>query len=79
MSIIRTIEGATLLTIGAFCATVLINFAVHGTNTAATGDSKLYSNNTVAAVNLGQIVVHGKRLTPAQKAAMANANTHALG
>jgi hypothetical protein len=77
MNIIRTIEGATLLTIGAFCATVLINFAVHGNHATAAGESKFNSNSTIATVQLSPIVIHGKRLTPAQKAAMVN--MHAVG
>lgn len=77
MNIIRTIEGATLVTIGAFCATVLINFAVHGTQASAAGAAKFDSNNIIATVQLAPVVVHGKRLTPAQKAAIAN--EHAMG
>jgi|GEM_PF-7077107 len=77
MNIIRTIEGVTLMTIGAFCATVLINFAVHGTHTAAAGENKFDSNSTIATVQLSPIVIHGKRLTPAQKAAFNN--MHAVG
>ncbi len=78
MNIIRTIEGATLVTIGAFCATVVINFAVHGMGVApAAGASQFDSNNTTATVQLAQVVIHAKRLTPAQKASMAS--THAMG
>ena len=77
MNIIRTIEGATLLAIGAFCATVLINFTVHGTHAANAGESKLYNNSTIATVQLSPIVIHAKRLTPAQKAALTS--NHALG
>jgi uncharacterized membrane protein YphA (DoxX/SURF4 family) len=77
MNTIRTIEGTTLVAIGAFCATVLINFAVHGTHASAAGANKFDSNSTIATVQLAPIVIHGKRLTPAQKATIAN--EHAVG
>ena len=77
MNIIRTIEGTTLVAIGAFCATVLINFAVHGSHTPTASENSLNSNSTIATVQLNPVVIHGKRLSAEQKAAIAK--EHAVG
>jgi len=65
MNIIQDIEGATLLTIGAFCAAAVTSIVLHSANVlpaeqiAATGK----------VIELPAIVITGKRLSVIEKAA----------
>jgi len=59
MNTIRSIEGATFLTLGAFCATVVLSIAMQTAHAFPAHDAK------VATVTLV-----GKRLTAAEKAEM---------
>ena len=57
----RVIEGTTLMSIGVFCASVLISFALQS-NTAYAAH-----NSQVAVVELPAVTITAKRLSAAEK------------
>jgi hypothetical protein len=59
----RVIEGATLMSIGVFCASVLVSFALQSTNAFAAHESH------VAVIELPTVTVIGKRMSAAEKLA----------
>ena len=59
----RFIEGATLMSIGAFCASALVSFALHSAHGLTNHDE------SVAMVSLPSVTVSAKRLSPEEKAA----------
>jgi len=69
MNTIRTIEGATLISVGVFCAAAILNIGLHTTNllpsTYATA-----TTTTAAITRLPSVVITGHRLTAADKAAV---------
>jgi hypothetical protein len=67
MNIIRNIEGATLLTIGAFCAAAVTSIVLHGAHVLPT--QQVAVNDNVIA--LPTVVVVGKRMTAAEKSQYA--------
>lgn len=65
MNSTRIIEGTTLMSIGVFCASTLLSFALQGSGLIHSGAS-----NEVAAVTLPSVTINGKRLNAEQRAAM---------
>lgn len=65
MNSTRIIEGTTLMSIGVFCASALLSFALHSGGLIHAGAS-----NDVAAVALPTVTVSAKRLNAEQRAAM---------
>ncbi|MBV8666269.1 MAG: hypothetical protein JO269_07280 [Burkholderiaceae bacterium] len=63
MNTIRTIESATLVSIGVFCASAMINIALH-TNGFLAGETL----QAVPAEQIQTITVSAKRLSAAEKA-----------
>ena len=59
----RVIEGATLMTIGVFCASVLVSFALQSTDAFAARKSQ------VAVIELPSVTVIGKRMSATEKLA----------
>lgn len=72
MNIINKIEGATLVTIGAFCAAAITSILLHSANV-------IPAEQTVATsvIELPQVVVIGKRLSAIEKSSVAG--QHAEG
>lgn len=69
MNIIQDIEGATLLTIGAFCAAAVTSIVLHSANV-------LPAEQVVASQNVIQlpaVVITGKRLSVVEKTAQLHA------
>ncbi len=64
MNSIRIVEGTTLMSIGVFCASALLSFALHSSNLVRTGD------DSVAMVELPTVTVSAKRLNAVEKAAL---------
>ncbi|HSY29962.1 MAG TPA: hypothetical protein VK832_20795 [Burkholderiaceae bacterium] len=64
MNSTRIIEGATLMSIGVFCASALLSFALHSSNLMHGNDS------SVAMVELPTVTVSAKRLNAVEKAAL---------
>jgi hypothetical protein len=64
MNSTRIIEGATLMSIGIFCASALLSFALHSSNLMHSDDS------SVAMVELPTVTVSAKRLNAVEKAAL---------
>lgn len=60
----RVIEGATLMSIGVFCASALLSFALHSAHAFPSTDS------TIAMVELPTVTISAKRLNAAEKASM---------
>ena len=58
MNIIQDIEGATLLTIGAFCAAAVASIVLHSANVLP-DENGLASNNVIT---LPSVVIVGKRI-----------------
>lgn len=59
----RFIEGATLMSIGVFCASALVSFALHSTHVLNGRDE------SVAMINLPPVMVSAKRMSAEEKAA----------
>ena len=64
MNSIRIVEGATLVSIGVFCASVLIGFTLQAGNVLPA------RGNEVAATQLPTVTIVGKRLSVAERASM---------
>jgi len=64
MNSIRIIEGATLISIGVFCASILVGFTLQAGNVLPT------HGNEVAAVEMPSVTIIGKRLSTAERAVM---------
>ncbi len=65
MNTIRNIEGATFLTLGAFCATVVLSIAMQTVQAFPAHDAKV-----ATVTQLPTVTIVGKRLTAAEKADM---------
>jgi hypothetical protein len=65
MNSTRVIEGTTLMSIGVFCASALLSFALQTSGLMHTSASI-----DVAAVELPTVTISGKRLNAEQRAAM---------
>jgi len=65
MNTIRSIEGATFLTLGAFCATVVLSIAMQTAHAFPAHDAKV-----ATVTQLPTVTIVGKRLTAAEKAEM---------
>jgi hypothetical protein len=63
----RVIEGTTLMSIGVFCASVLVSFALQTSTAFAAHDSQ------VAMVELPAVTVTAKHLNAAEKLASLKA------
>lgn len=59
----RFIEGATLMSVGVFCASALLSFALHSAHLLKNQDE------TVAMVTLPPVTVTAKRMSAEEKAA----------
>ncbi|HXA47359.1 MAG TPA: hypothetical protein VNW52_07000 [Burkholderiaceae bacterium] len=59
----RIIEGTTLMSIGVFCASVLVSFALQSSTAYAA------HGNQVAVVELPAVTITAKRMTAAEKLA----------
>jgi hypothetical protein len=59
----RFIEGATLMSVGVFCASALLSFALHSAHVLKSQDE------SVAMVNLPPVTVSAKRMSAEEKAA----------
>jgi hypothetical protein len=59
----RFIEGATLMSIGVFCASALVSFALHSAHMLKAQDE------SVAMVSLPTVTVSAKRMSAEEKAA----------
>ena len=64
MNSIRIVEGATLVSIGVFCASVLVGFTLQAGNLLPA------HGNQVAAVEVPTVTIIGKRLSAAERASM---------
>jgi len=64
MNSIRIVEGATLVSIGVFCASVLIGFTLQAGNVLPV------RGNEVAAIHMPTVTIIGKRLSAAERASM---------
>jgi hypothetical protein len=64
MNSIRIDEGATLISIGVFCASVLLGFTLQA------GNFLPAHGNEVAATQLPTVTIVGKRLSVAERATM---------
>jgi hypothetical protein len=79
MNSIRIVEGATLASIGVFCASVLVGFTLQASNVLPAHGSE------VAAVEVPTVTIVGKRLSAAERASMlqeerdATANSTMVG
>jgi len=73
MNIIRNIEGATLLTIGVFCAAAVTNIILHSAQVLPDDRSSVASS----AIQLPSVVIVGKRLSRSEKANLVD--QHAAG
>jgi hypothetical protein len=67
MNIIRNIEGATLLAVGAFCAAAVTSIVLHSARVLPDYAS---SNAQASIIQLPAIVVVGKRLGNAAKSGL---------
>jgi len=65
MNTTRIVEGATLMSIGVFCASALLSFALQSSNLLPANASA-----DVAVVDLPTVTVVGKRLSAEQRIAM---------
>lgn len=79
MNSIRIVEGATLISIGVFCASVLLGFTLQA------GNLLPMHGKQVAAVQIPTVTIVGKRLSAAERAVMlqeerdAKANSTMVG
>lgn len=73
MNIIRNIEGATLLAVGAFCAAAVTSIVLHSAHMVPVHEA----GATDAVVQLPAVVIVGKRLNRVEKANLAD--QHAAG
>lgn len=64
MNSIRIVEGATLISIGVFCASALVSVALQAGNLLHTHGSE------AAAVEVPTVTIIGKRLSAAERDAM---------
>ena len=64
MNSIRIVEGATLASIGVFCASVLVGFTLQA------GNFLPAHGNQVATVEVPAVTIIGKRLSVAERANM---------
>jgi hypothetical protein len=64
MNIIPTIEGATLLSVGVFCAAAVASVVFHSAQTLPSSGAIAYNDT----VQVQTVVISAKRLTTAQKA-----------
>jgi hypothetical protein len=73
MNTIRTIENATLLSVASLCAaavfSIVFQSAAVASTYAAPAKATVTTLNRAAVVQLAPVVIVGKRLTAAQKAA----------
>lgn len=65
MNTIRNIEGATFLTLGAFCASVVLSIAMQTAHAFPAHDAKLAN-----VTQLPTVTIVGKRLTTVEKTEM---------
>jgi hypothetical protein len=70
MNSIRTIEGATLISVGVFCAAALVNITLR-TN------SLLPSDADTAVTPLPSVVISAHRLSAAEKAQLQDVHSNA--
>lgn len=73
MNIIRNIEGATLLAVGAFCAAAAASIILHSAQLVPAS----HAGATEAVVQLPAVVIVGKRLSNVEKS--NRADQHAAG
>jgi hypothetical protein len=66
MNTIRTIESATLISIGVFCAAAVTSVILQSAHALPQSGANAFDNP--ATVQLAPVVVSAKRLTTAQKA-----------
>jgi hypothetical protein len=71
MNIIQDIEGATLVTIGAFCAAAVTSIVLHSANVLPAEQVAVYKN----VIELPAIVIVGKRLNSVEKNRTAQSHT----
>jgi hypothetical protein len=69
MNTIRTIESATLLSIAGLCAAAVFSIVFQSAAIAAPAKATVGVLNRSEIIQLAPVVVVGKRLTAAQKAA----------
>ena len=69
MNTIRNIEGATLISVGALCAAAIFSLAMQSAHA--------FTGSHAAAVNVPTVVIVGKRMTAAEKAASLRAEENA--
>lgn len=63
MNIIRNIEGASLLAIGAFCAAAVANIVLHSAHVYPASQTIVTASANV--IELPPVIVTGKRMQPA--------------
>jgi hypothetical protein len=68
MNIIRNIEGATLLTIGIFCAAAVTNIVLHSAQVLPDDRSSI----AASAIPLPAVAIIGKRLSRTEKVNLVN-------
>jgi hypothetical protein len=66
MNITRTIEAATLMAVGIFCATAVLNIALHSSNLLPGATSG------AAVTQLPPVTITAKRLSAAERAVLVN-------